>query len=46
MFDFYSLFYKVGTLTISDLREAAKWNCISKEEYKTITGQDYIDINQ
>ncbi len=44
MFDFYSLFYKMGTLTIDDLNEATKWNCINKEEFKKITGKEYREI--
>ncbi|KAJ51106.1 hypothetical protein BD780_000228 [Clostridium tetanomorphum] len=42
MFDFYSLFYKEGYLKLEDLKEAAKWNVISKEEFKTITGEELI----
>jgi len=41
MFDFYDLFYSMGYLTKQDVYEAAKWNCITKEEYKTITGEEY-----
>lgn len=46
MFDFYSLFYKVGTLTLSDLNEACKWNCINKQQYKEITGEEYVEVTE
>jgi len=42
MFNFYNLFYKEKYLNIDDLKEATKWNVISKEEFKTITDEDYI----
>lgn len=41
MYDFYNTFYRMGYLKIADLKEACKWNCITKEEYKEITGEDY-----
>ncbi len=43
MFDFYNLFYNMGYLAIEDVYEACKWNCITKEEYKAITGEDYVE---
>lgn len=43
MFDFYNTFYKIGYLDLATLKEATKWNCISKEEFKKITGQEYIE---
>ncbi|WP_169735811.1 XkdX family protein [Clostridium lundense] len=42
MFNFYNLFYGCGYLKIEDLKEATKWNVISKEEFKTITGEEFI----
>ncbi len=42
MFDFFETFYKGGFITIEKLKKATKWNVISKEEFKTITGEDYI----
>jgi hypothetical protein len=41
-FDFYSTFYKFGYLSKEIVHEAAEWGVISLEEYKTITGEDYI----
>lgn len=46
MFDFYNLFFKEGYLKIEDLNEACKWRVINKEEYKEITGQEYIGVTQ
>lgn len=40
-FDFYKLFYEFGHLTKGDVHEAAKWGVITKEDYKSITGEDY-----
>ena len=42
MFDFYNLCYSEGYLKLEDLHEACKWNVITKEEYRTITGENYI----
>ncbi|MFU0784574.1 XkdX family protein [Clostridium sp.] len=42
MFDFYSIFYKMGYLTKQDVYDAAKWGVITLENYKTITGEDYV----
>jgi len=41
MFEFYSLFYKMGYLKKQDIYEAAYWGVITKEEYKIITGEEY-----
>lgn len=43
MFDFYNLCYHEKYLKIEDLHEACKWNVITKEEFKQITGQDYVE---
>ena len=42
MFDFYNLFYSMGYLKLEDINEACKWNCINREQYKEITGEEYI----
>lgn len=42
MFDFYKTFYDMGYLDRKDIYEAAKWNCITKEEYKIVIGEDYV----
>ncbi|WP_082137147.1 XkdX family protein [Clostridium haemolyticum] len=43
MFDFYNVFYKQGMLKFELVKEACKWNCITKEEFKKITGQEYTE---
>lgn len=43
MFDFYNLFYNLSYLKLEDLHEATKWGCITKEEYQTITKQEYTE---
>ncbi|AWZ48465.1 XkdX family protein [Clostridiaceae bacterium 14S0207] len=42
MFEFYKMFYK-RALSLEDLKEACKWECITKEEFKTITGEEYTE---
>jgi hypothetical protein len=42
MFDFYNCFYKVGYLSLDDLKQATKLNIITADQFKQITGQDYI----
>lgn len=42
MFDFYKMGFDEQYLSEADLHEAAKWNCITKEEFKQIVGKDYI----
>jgi len=42
MFDFYKMSYEFGYLELKDIQEAAKWECISKEQYKEIIGKEYI----
>ena len=42
-FDFYNLFYKMGYLTKDIVHEAAEWGVITLEEYKEITGEDYME---
>lgn len=41
MFYFYKTFYELGYLKKEDIHEAAKWGVISREEYKTIVGEEY-----
>ncbi|SHJ25501.1 phage uncharacterized protein, XkdX family [Clostridium cavendishii DSM 21758] len=43
MFDFYKTFYNMGYLKKDDIKEACKWTCITKEEFKNIVGEDYIE---
>jgi hypothetical protein len=43
MFDFYNLFYNMNYLSKEDVYEAARWGCITKEEYKKITKEDYME---
>ncbi|GGJ68266.1 putative XkdX family phage protein [Anoxybacillus voinovskiensis] len=42
MFDFYKIFYQMGYLTKDDVHEAASWGVITLEEYKLITGEDFV----
>lgn len=42
MFDFYRTMYKLGYLNKADVYEAAEWGVISAEEYKLITGEDFV----
>lgn len=42
MFDFYKMFFGMGYLKAEDLKEACKWGCINKTEYKEITGEEYV----
>ncbi|MCD3245342.1 XkdX family protein [Clostridium botulinum C] len=37
MFDFYKMSYDLGYLDMKIMKEATKWNVITKEEFKTIT---------
>ncbi|MGG3987538.1 XkdX family protein [Bacillus smithii] len=41
-FDFYNTFYKMGYLTKDIVHESAEWGVITLEEYKEITGEDYV----
>lgn len=43
MFDFYDMFYKNGSLSMEIMKESCKWECITKEEFKKITGQEYTE---
>lgn len=43
MFEFYKIFYSMGYLKKDVLKEACKWACITKEEFKTIVGEDYTE---
>lgn len=43
MFDFYNLFYSMNYLSKEDVYEATRWGCITKEEYKTIIKEDYVE---
>jgi uncharacterized XkdX family phage protein len=42
MFDFYRVMYQLGYLSKEDVHEAATWGVITTEEYKQITGEDYV----
>lgn len=42
-FTFYSTFYKAGSLSLDDLKEATKWGCLTKEEFKEITHEEYVE---
>ena len=42
MFDFYSVFYKMGYLTKDNVHEAASWGVISLADYKTIIGEEFV----
>lgn len=42
MFDFYNLCYKKEYLNIEDLKRATAVEVITQEEYKNITGLDFI----
>lgn len=41
-FDFYKTFYQMGYLTKDTVHEAAEWGVISLDDYKEITGEDYV----
>lgn len=41
MFEFYKMSYELKYLKIDDLKEATKWGCITPEEYKIITQEEY-----
>lgn len=43
MYDFYYTFFKGGYLDIEILKEACKWGCVTKKEFKEITGIEFID---
>ena len=43
MFDFYKMSFELEYLEESDIHEATKWNCISKEQYKEITKKEYTE---
>lgn len=40
-YDFYYTGYKVGALTLDDIKYAVQAGDITADQYKTITGQDY-----
>ncbi|HIG0356302.1 TPA: XkdX family protein [Clostridium sporogenes] len=42
MFNFYNTFYKNGYLKLEIVMEACKWNVITKEEFKEVTGEDFV----
>ncbi|MEG0612659.1 MAG: XkdX family protein [Clostridium sp.] len=42
MFNFYNMFYKNGYLKLETIKEACKWEVITVDEFKMITGQNYI----
>lgn len=41
MFNFYNTFYKIGYLKLEIVIKACRWNVITKEEFKKVTGQEY-----
>lgn len=43
MFNFYNMFYGLKYLSLEDIHEATKWKILSSDEFKQITGQDYIE---
>lgn len=43
MYEFYRISYKMRYLSTETLRELTKWNCITEQEYKEITGEDYVE---
>lgn len=43
MFDFYKMSFDLGYLDMVIVKEATKWNVITKEEFKKITGQEYVE---
>lgn len=43
MYEFYKISYKMGYLSIDTLRELTKWDCITEQEYKKITEEDYVE---
>ncbi|QCH28094.1 XkdX family protein [Clostridium tyrobutyricum] len=43
MFDFYNIFYEFGYLSLDDIKEATKWKLLTSDEFKQITGQDYVE---
>ncbi|AWZ48328.1 XkdX family protein [Hathewaya limosa] len=43
MYDFYKMGYDAKYLTLEELKDATKWNVLSKEDFKKITGQEYIE---
>lgn len=43
MLNFYSIFYGLKYLSLDDIKEATKWNILTTDEFKQITGQDYTE---
>lgn len=41
-FDFYKTFYSMGYLSKKDVHEAAYWGVITPEDYKEITGEEFV----
>ena len=40
-FEGYKLFYSMGYLDDTDISKATKWEVLTREQYKEITGLDY-----
>jgi phage uncharacterized protein, XkdX family len=41
-YDFYAMFYPLGYLTLDDLKWAVANGDLTADQFKQITGQDYI----
>jgi len=41
-FDFYKTMYIMNYLEKTEVKTAADWGVITSEEYKEITGEDYV----
>ncbi|MBV4417074.1 XkdX family protein [Clostridium tyrobutyricum] len=41
-YEFYKMFYTTGGLTIDDLKQAVEIGDLTADQFKEITGQDYI----
>ena len=41
-YDFYNMFYKTKALGIDDLKKAVQIGDLTADQFKQITGQDYI----
>lgn len=43
LFDFYECMYRNELLDLEDLKKAVRGNCLSKENFKIITKQEYTE---
>ena len=46
MFDFITIQYNLGLMTDDLMIEAVQINFITADEYKKITGKDYVNENE